>query len=1494
MIFRRKKIKRTLGRKIGNTIIGFFILLFILLGIAFAFSQTSTFRKILKDEIVSIANKSLNGKLEIESLEGTLFTYIKLNNVLLRTTTDTLLQAKKIEVAINPFLILLKKINITKFNIQDADLSVLEEAPAKWNINNLIKINKTDLHENTVTTKKTKDDIFPFEIDISELSLKRVSFKLKKYKYLNTHTLYSTMNYNDIEIYDLNLKINILVNIAEKVLALNISELSFKPNIDNFILHNLSSQIYLTKDFAEVKNFSFLTDSTMLNLSAKIEDFNLFGNINMAQMKNSSIAFDLTANPICANDLSAFLGSLKFMRGRAALSLNGKGKYGDFNFASIFKYKNTSLNFNGNLSKLDTPAKLYIKAEFTNSHIVYNDVDSFLKGLNLPKYPKLIAKNVNLKFDGEPLVFNSSGSAEIDNGRFNFTAFMDITKNPIEYDYTVNTQNLDLNSTLNIPTKLNAHGHLTGNGFDPNRSNSTLAFDIINSKFSGHQIDSTKIKLETIDKLVALDIYSIIDSMKNKIEGKLDLANAEKPIYNLTGKFDNLNLFKFINDSTFNSNLNFTFDINGQSLDLDETEGDFKLNFANSIIGSNKFDSLKFIIALSKEDDFRLINFQSDLLDFNVSGNFKLAETIDLLAYQTKKIGYAISQKLNEVNPLQFSSDTSNTLQYLKKNNYLTENNIYLDFDFDFKDFKLIAALLNRDKVEISGKGFGFLENDADNFTISTNMNIDWLFLYKGKDVFYISDVINKFDFGVDNKKFTFDNIFGSITFNSNKMVSPIDINEIKADLVFNQSKAFINAEANINNQFKTGIEGFLTFSDTTALFNISNLFLSYRDYNWSNRDSIQIVNTQSSFDIQNFNLYNGDAKINLFGSIINKRNLNFELSLHDLDGGTLINKLLNYDVSTTSSKINLLASIKGTTRKPIYLLNMKMEDFNIRNNYIGSLFCNLSYKNQNINTDIKFIDEHKTPEHKLFSLEGNIPINLDINNSDAQIDSSKKLNLKFEADKFNLASFGNAIPTVKKQNGYIDANIILSGKLNDFDYSGYLKSNNIKFTSTLNNLRYSTKINLLFNRKEVTLAKSYLKNIEGTNFPGKLNFTGKMLLNGFNVNYTNVTMQGSLALYAPLSREVSPNFYGDLFVKTDPHWIFKYEKNKPSFSGTILLDEVNLNYVPSESSYSITGSDFKYVFVDDTNSTNLQKLKKSKLRSALTLKAKKEESKTITTNFDLDIIIKSPKISKLSVLLSKALNQKLIADITGELRIKNIGDKLFSQGQFDILPSSMFTFYKTFNAEGNIKFTSDITNPLLNITATYTADYLNPRDKNAEPVKTAVKIKIDDSVNSLLKNLASGEKQLDMKIYSGQQNIEYNVPNPQYSNLDAMYFVLFGTFSTDTENAQLAKSAGYSMLGSAFTSVLNAKLGNFVNNVNINQSGDQTRFNISGRYQKVRYSVGGTVEEISDWSQASAKIEYLFSPRFIMRVERKDPVISSSYNTRKINEFGVMYRFSF
>ncbi len=1496
MILRKERVNRSILRKISNVIIGFVITIFSIVAILFAFSQTSTFRNMLRKQILEISNNSLNGKLNIGEVKGTLITQLLLEDVSLTMDSDTLIALKKIEVALNPFYILAKTIKVTKFEINNAQINLLENKNKFWNIQKIIREDTTNIIAQVDSTiiEEAEQHKFPFIIDISDFELKNIHFVIKKYKYQKKNTNYDIINYDDIVINNLNLSLNILADINKNDYHINLKKLSLNPNLNRFVLHNLTGKINISENFAEIKNLSMLTDSSDVTLSAKLSKVNLFKPLSLIDLKKSPIKFNLATKRFCASDLNTFIAPLDFMYGAIAINLDGNGKFGNFDFSSELKIDKTNITINGNVTKLETPEFLYVKANFIDSDVEYEEIDDFLKGLELPKYPDLFVENINLKYEGEPLKFNLDGSASLDNGELTFTSFMDINPELIEYNYDITAKNINLKSTLGIECQLNANGKLSGHGFDPKKSSSNMDFVITNSTLEGHQIDSINAKLTTVDKIVDLTVFSGIDGMSANFLGKLDLASTKDPIYNLTGNFANLDIASYTKDTSITSSLNFTFDVNGHSLNIDKTEGNFELNFVDSRIGSNNFDSIHFNIDLSKINETRLISFNSDLLDFNITGDFSIAETFNLLKYQTKKIGYAVSQKIGKINPIVSESDSTAILSEIIAEKDDSQKELYLDYDFNFKDFKLIAALLNRDKVEISGKGYGYIENDSSNFSISTTMALDWLLLYKGKDVFYVSGIKSNFDIGSDNQEFSFDNIFGAFSLNSEKMVSSININDIKSDLVFNQSKAFVNLECNIEDDFDVGLEGILNFKDSSETLNISNLFFSFKDYLWENKDTIIVSNTPSLFNISNFNLYNGTSSLSLSGDIKNKLYQNFELELKNADGGIIGNRLFGSSSKELNWDINIAAKINGTTKKPIYDLNFSMNDLIVNRRNLGSLYGKIKYDNRNLLTNIEFINSRSTTNKKLLSLNGNIPINLDSETIEYDSTSDKSMFLEFITNNFSLASLGDIIPTIKNPMGLINSNIKLTGSFSDMNYSGYLTSNNIKFTSTLSNLDYGANLNLLFEKNRITLGNIHLKNISKTKFPGQMTFSGDIVTNGLLLKSINIFMKGKLAVLSSFSRETSPHFYGDLVLETEKKWNYQYLDGKSSITGDVILNDVELNFVPSESSYSVTNSDFKYIFVTDPSVSDIEKEKKEKLLSAILLKKGKVNDGTIPSNFDLDITIKSPNISKLSVVLSKTLNQKLLADITGELHLKNLDNQFTSQGQFDILPSSMFTFYKTFNAEGTIKFTDDLTNPMIDLTSTYIADYFNPRDEEADPIKTAVKIKINDSVTSLLENLASGKKPLNMKLYTGQQNIDYDIPNPQYNDLDAMYFILFGTFSTDSEKANLATSAGMSVLGSTITTMLNARFGEAINNVNINQTGQQTLYNVSGRIQKVRYSIGGSLEEISDWSRTNAKLEYLFSPQFIIRVERKDPVISSSYNTDKINEFGVMYRFRF
>ena len=91
-----EKKKRTLLQKIVNVFLYAGLGILLLLLILFGITQTSTFREYLRETVLKEANSTLNGKLYIEKIDGTIFTSLLLRNTVVTMEDDTLLKAEKI------------------------------------------------------------------------------------------------------------------------------------------------------------------------------------------------------------------------------------------------------------------------------------------------------------------------------------------------------------------------------------------------------------------------------------------------------------------------------------------------------------------------------------------------------------------------------------------------------------------------------------------------------------------------------------------------------------------------------------------------------------------------------------------------------------------------------------------------------------------------------------------------------------------------------------------------------------------------------------------------------------------------------------------------------------------------------------------------------------------------------------------------------------------------------------------------------------------------------------------------------------------------------------------------------------------------------------------------------------------------------------------------------------------------------------------------------
>jgi hypothetical protein len=96
------------------------------------------------------------------------------------------------------------------------------------------------------------------------------------------------------------------------------------------------------------------------------------------------------------------------------------------------------------------------------------------------------------------------------------------------------------------------------------------------------------------------------------------------------------------------------------------------------------------------------------------------------------------------------------------------------------------------------------------------------------------------------------------------------------------------------------------------------------------------------------------------------------------------------------------------------------------------------------------------------------------------------------------------------------------------------------------------------------------------------------------------------------------------------------------------------------------------------------------------------------------------------------------------------------------------------------------------------------------------------------------------------------------------------------------------SLAGSLLGGLLNSYAGDYVRSLELRQVGGYTKFNLSGKVNNFRYTIGGTTDVFSDFSRANVKIEYPFFQRLFLRLERKEALTETNNTSEMINELGL------
>lgn len=1471
-----------------NIFVYAFVGIFMLLMVFFGISQTSVFKNWLRDTVVEIVNEGINGKLSIEEIDGTIFTSLLIKNVTLTSLkNDTVVSAGNIELRTSPLKILFKNIYIRKFELKDASVKLVEEEDGQLN---LLKIFPPSDEPDDTTSSK-----FPFSIEVADFKMTNVDFSLQRYDKVGSTENYQSITTEDLRIKDLNISFSAFADLNKYVYRLTINNISFNPNFNYFQLQHLSGSILLTPQLAGINKLHLITKDSDVELSAAIQGVDFLEDFSMEKLENAPVRLSFSSSKLTVDDVTTYVPAMKMFDGIISANLEGSGTFNELLLKKFtINYNNTSLKAKGVLKNLLDADKMNFDISVFDSYIDPSDPNKLLRDLELPEYVEFgVLKIDTLNYNGGPSDFKTTFAIRTDKGNINGTANIDLRSAEMIYDAKLITKNLDIGPFTSISTDMNSEIKISGVGFDPQKMKFDVSMDAVSSRFGEKYFDDLNITSTAENGLITTTLSLSSDSTSANLLANLDFSNADDPSYEIKGKFYGLNLAKLLDNESLDSELNLSLDASGQGFNPDSLDLFLVTDIQNSRFSDFNIDSTRLIMDVRRNDGGKkIINIISDIADLTISGDYLITSLGDVLSREAEIINEAITKKINPI--LGQDSISNSETETLVLNNYSSVKDFSLEYLVDFKQSMNIN--LGSDQLELDGIITGFVKSSSDSLNILLNSKIDYVKYWNVEDVYFL--INTEINSSLSNHLLNgySENLNAIIDFKSDRIYAGGNIYDVKSKMTYLADKLNFSAAGKYEDDISALLNANVVLANRELQLNINQLDLNYKKFNIKNNNDLQITYSDEEINFKKFLLSAADGTLSVNGTFGPTKDQSLVVSLEGLSGESLVEDIFGtLGQKKFDADINLQSEISGNFTYPKFSVNASAKNIIYGESNFGSVLSTFDYDNNKLNIDVSLIDSTENYTYPEMLITGYIPISLTPVKDSTDV-SENQIELTIESDQFDLGSLQNSMPYVQFQKGKLETDIYISGTISKPIAIGYFSINDARFKVTNNNLDYDLNTKIWIDDEDITIENITLQNVFGTQQGGTLKGEGFVKLNEFKLDSTFIKINGDLKVLDKISKSSSPMAYGDLAFKTRGDIIYSAKRGKSYLNFPISVTVADIVVPLGKSAYS-SSSGFKYEYA--TESKEVDKLI-SELDSLIETTQRRdsiEDKNEKAAKFDYTLDIKLDTEAEVVVVLSKELDQNLVAILKGDFFLESIGGKTRSSGELNLLEGSSLSFIKTFTTSGNVRF-DKIDNPIIDITSTYKDYYYPPNSSNGQnEQEVAVKIKLKGPLSELNQNFIQDENNIG--VYMGRKDIEDDKKDQTKTATDAMYFLIIGKFPGDDNNQNdknVVASTTTALAGSLIGEVLNQYFDNYVTGFQLRQTGTDTKFNLLGKVWKIKYEIGGSTEVLQDLSRANVKMEYPITERLQLRVERKESEnqTTSSINNPLFFEGGFKYNFEF
>ncbi len=1387
----KPKKKRKIFRKI-------FLVLFLLFIAIIIFVQTSFFKNWLLQYGVEEVNKILSEKesrLSIERIEGSILKDLKLCNISLTVRKDTMFKLDLLDIEYSLSGLAKKQIKVKSLVLEKPEINFTKIRNKKdsliWNFGYLLESEKKE--EDT-----TKGE-FDWEIYADNFELKNGSFRSLDLKDPNIPIRNALMKNvlnltsDSLDVSSLNIKLNVQYLPTDK--KINVENISFKTN-SHFNLNGLSFNASLNKDdLAKVENLSLNTDKSNIKIKvASIENLNPLKNkIDYFEFQKKNFVIDIITDKFDFDDLTYFLPDINFMNGTVFLNLKADGNYANFKMDELIVTLpfGTTLDINGRVKNLHEPSRLYFDVDCKNAVLNPKDEEEITPGLPIPDYSHLGIVRANFKFTGEPLKFNAEANVKSTAGDAEVKGFLDITQNELVYDAKATTNNVDIGRIIkdeSLRSNITGEFIVAGRGVDYRTMVNKISYNIKNTVMFDQRIESSNGTINANSGIIDLNLDYKSNTGYAKIDGNVNVKDVNNLAYNLKGNVNNLDISTLAKDSENKSNLNFTFDVQGNGTDIDNLTGKLNLQLDQSMLSNYILPATPLSIEFSQTDTARIVKVESNLLDLTASGKFRFMDLPGIVTNNIDQLSDQITSNINmdtlgfysdlEVSDFRIRSYVNNSYStdiryYIKIKSLIPLNLILQDSSLVFK-CDIRGRLLNNDNSMVFSVAGRFEDFKYGDTTLLFQKSVVRVFLkndYQSKLPFtYLADI---------NLRAS-DLYAGSINYDT----IGLDLNTssylptLSAFVKMDSSKSFYTQGAGIFLKNVAGIQ-FDTMSvqyDTYRLHNSEPIMAKYViddtgvSKNHFNISSFRLTDGNQRLNIAGIYSLNGFSDISLSADRISIAKLQKyfipDIEKNDLLNGNIRRVKIDYKGSFENPELNFEANTD-------FLSSQKIK--------LGRVDAIVDYGNNLLKPKIAFYNPNNTGS---LLIDGSLPYDNPLIAGKDEEESRNILlspvDIKISSKDFQIKILEQFIPVISSLKGKMNGDIDIKGIVKTPLLAGNLNVKNGSFIFDMTGVNYD--FDAFLSTEEQKLKFSDFKITHKTAKNKVMNLGGYIDFSNLSFNDMELRISGEGKLLDEAVTQNVMGVYGNLFGKTSNDLVLKGNAENLYMTGDIDITEGRISIIPQyKVAYNIFDDNFVYRVKIDSSILKNDTLFLAKYNDSLSMFEKSKldpfdsyfklindtlEKKTNTSNFKYFIKLKTLKDIYCKLLIEEKSGQEFTGNVSANITFDNLETPSFStRGRVNIGENSFYKFYKSFLAEGYVLFTGDVVNPELYIKGLYATKTTDPNNNNAS---REVEIKLDVNGNAMSPKL-KWEVLSNGSTYGGSDPTD-----------DAISFIVFGRFKDE------------------------------------------------------------------------------------------------------------------